>query len=206
MEIPANQLGNRNPSPTIVVSSMYLFPQGLRLDSAGNLWMVVGLQQIWKFTPNDRKANPPSPSLIVILPDGLGDQDFALDSSGNLWLAGVIFPAPGTTVDEIEMISAGDLVGAGEISPPASLTITSSAFGTEHSGLGGGPCIGGIDFDHSGDLWVSARCDPDMHLIEFTPSQLKAGGNLTPSVIIDQNKAKTNIAFPSPIRFGPTVN
>jgi hypothetical protein len=202
--VPPNQLDKRRPSPAIVISSKDWFPQVLRFDSSDNLSVSAGLQQLWKFAPSDRDASgAPNPSLKVDSPNGLGIQDFAFDSSGNLWLAGVL-PGIGSLVSAIEMISAGDLVGTGEISPPASLTITSSAFGIENAGLGG-VCLGGIDFDHSGDLWVSAHCDPETHLIEFTPSQLSIGGNLTPSTTINPNSKKTNLAFPGPIRFGPVI-
>jgi hypothetical protein len=204
LQVAPNQLDKRRPSPLIAISSKYWFPQVLRFDSSDNLWLSVGLNQLWKFAPSDRDASgAPNPGVKVDSPNGLGIQDFAFDSSGNLWLAGVL-PGIGSLVSEIEMISAGDLVGTGEISPLASLTITSSAFGINNAGLGG-VCLGGIDFDHSGDLWVSAHCDPQTHLIEFTPSQLSVGGDLTPSVTISPNSKKTNLASPGPIRFGPVI-
>ena len=88
-------------------------------------------------------------------------------------------------------------------SPSPSLIITSSAFGS-------GWCLGGLDFDHSGDLWVSVvgsngGCEADTQLVEFTPSQLSMGGNLTPSITISPNSKNTNLASPGPIRFGPMV-
>jgi hypothetical protein len=176
----------------------------MRFDSSDNLWIESNLQQLWKFAPSDRSASgAPNPSLIVNMPDSLGVIDFAFDSSGNLWLAGAL-PAIGSLPSVIKMISAADLGGSGEVSPPAAVTITSSAFGIENAGLGG-TCLGGIDFDHSGNLWVSAHCDPDTHLIEFGPSQLSIGGDLEASVTIGQNSTKTNLVFPGPIRFGPVV-
>jgi hypothetical protein len=48
-------------------------------------------------------------------------------------------------------------------------------------------------------------CKADAQLVEFTPSQLSLGGDLTPSVTISPNSMKTNLAHPGPIRFGPTV-
>jgi len=204
MEFSPSQIKKSAPSRSILIA--FPFPGPIRFDSSDNLWVSAGSVQLWKFAPSDRAASgAPNPGLKVTLPDGFGGvQDFAFDSSGNLWLAGAVFPVTGT-VDQIDMISAGDLVGTGEISPPASLTITSSAFGTESSGSPGGICLGGIDFDHSGDLWVSTHCDPDTHLIEFTPDQLSIGGILTPSATIGQNSTKTNLALPGPIRFGPAI-
>jgi hypothetical protein len=139
---------------------------------------------------------------MVNLPDALHPSDLAFDSSGNMWLAG-----SSSHGDTIEMFSAGDLSGAGEISPSAAVTITSPAFGPVPDS---GSCLGGIDFDHSGDLWVSVHtssgdCRADVQVVDFTPEQLSAGGSLVPSVSIGQNSTKTNLSFPGPIRFGPTL-
>ena len=202
LEVTPEELKSKIPSPAIVISSMVWFPWSLRFDSSDNLWVNVGNSQLWRFAPADRATSgTANPSLIVNLPADFGVQDLAFDGSGNLWIAGADF-AMGNT-DEIKEISAGDLGGTGEITPTIAATITSSAFGTE-AGLGGF-CLGGIDFDQSGNLWASARCQFPA-LIEFTPSQLNIGGNLTPSITISPNRKKTNLSFPGPIRFGPTVH
>ena len=204
MKFRPNQIEKSGaPSPKILITSPVFFPGAIRFDASDNLWVAAGNQQLWRFAPGDRAVSGfPNPGLIVDLPDGLVPVDFGFDSSGNLWLAGLAPAAMGTFVDEIEMISAGDLGGAGEISPSAAVIITSSAFGVFDSD---GTCLGGMDFDHSGDLWVSVHCDPDTQVVEFTPAQLNTGGNLTPSVIIGQNTTKTNLFFPGPIRFGPSL-
>jgi hypothetical protein len=89
------------------------------------------------------------------------------------------------------------------------VSITSSSFGKLN---GTGSCIGGIDFDRSGDLWVSVGTDnadcggnTATEVVEFTPSQLSVGGNLTPSVTIGQNMKKTNLFLLGPISIGPTI-
>ncbi len=145
-----------------------------------------------------------NPSLIVNLPDLFFFVDLAFDSSGNLWIAG-----PGSDGDALEMISASNLTGTGEVSPPAAVTVTSSSFGTL---VGSGSCLGGIDFDSSGNLWVSVGtdngdCDGNTttQVISFTPAQLGTGGNLTPSVAISQNKRETNLFLPGPLRLGPAL-
>jgi streptogramin lyase len=190
------------PSPTTFISAADFVPEAIRFDASDNLWVSAG-NSLWRFAPGDRDASgAPNPSLVVDLPAAFGVQDLAFDGSGNLWIAGADFTVG--ILDEVKMIAAGDLVGTGEISPPVGVTITSSAFGTE-PGLAGGICLGGIDFDQSGNLWVSAHCDPDTHLIEFTPSQLSTGGNLVPSVTIGQNHKQTNLLMPGPIRFGATL-
>ncbi len=197
------------PSPTISITAPDFVPQAIRFDASDNLWVVQFQEpyepsnsiQMGRYAPADRAVSgPATPSLTVNLPDGLAPVDLAFDSSGNLWLAG-----SSSHGDTLEMISTGDLTGTGEVSPTAAVTITASAFASLD---GSGSCVGGIDFDRSGDLWVSVTpetADCDTQVVEFTPSQLSTGGNLTPSVTISQNSSKTNLFFPGPLRFGPTV-
>jgi hypothetical protein len=172
----------------------------MRFDSSDNLWVNIN-SQLWRFAPADRTGSgAANPSLVVNLPADFLAQDLAFDGSDNLWIAGEDFTTG--SVSEIKEISAGDLSGTGEITPPITATITSSAFGSV-PGLGG-VCVEGIDFDQSGDLWASVSCQSP-HLIEFTPGQLSVGGNLDPSITISPNNKKTNLSFPGPIRFGPAI-
>lgn len=221
IELLPSQIKKRGgPSPTISITSSDFVPGAIRFDASDNLW-VVQLQipyepsnsiQMGRYAAGDRAASgPATPGLIVNLPDLVSVVDFAFDNSGNLWLAGSTSlngTLDSTSInDTLEMISAADQTGTGEVSPAAAVTITSSAFGTPDSG---GGCLGGIDFDRSGDLWVSVaanypNCPADSQLVEFTPSQLSTGGNLTPSVTISQNAKATNLSLPGPLRFGPTV-
>jgi hypothetical protein len=206
LKVPRNRLGNNRPSPRIVISSKgsTVSPGAIRFDASDNLWVATGVSEVWRYSPGDRAARPPSPSLIVSLQsDFFIVTDLSFDHSGNLWLAGLALQGMGPFINETEMISAADLTGMGWISPSPSVTITSSAFGS-------GPCLGGLDFDRTGDLWVSVVgsngvCEADTQLVEFTPSQLSIGGNLSPSVTIGQNSTKTNLFISGPIRFGPTV-
>jgi hypothetical protein len=211
LELTAAQIKKSGgPTPTISITSSNGVPTKLRFDGSDNLW-VVALQlpfnpsspmQLWRFAPGDRTSSgPANPSLIVNLPDSISPADFAFDGAGNIWLAGYAVGG-----DLVEMLSASDLGGTGEISPAANVSITSSAFGSSYD------CLGGIDFDRSGGLWVSVGAGscgngavPDQ-LVEFTPGQLSMGGDLTPSVTIGQNSGKTNLFIPGPLRFGPAVN
>jgi hypothetical protein len=190
----SSQLKEKHPSPKIVISSMGWSPGVLRFDSSDKLWVSAGDGQIWRFSPRDRAASgPPDPGLKLTLPDGLVPIDFAFDRSGNLWIAGS---------DSIEEIFAADLTATGEISSPAGSTITSSAFGT-------GSCLGGLDFDNSGNLWVSVigtlsgnGCVADPQVVKFAPSQLSTGGSQDPSVAI----GLPSPAFsPVPLRFGRAI-
>jgi len=195
------------PSPTIVITATDFVPEAIRLDASDNLWVLnARLQLPWRllrFAPGDRAASgAPNPGLVVDLPDAINPVDLAFDSLGNLWLAGSV-----SQTDVLEMFPAAALGGDGEISPSAAVVVTSSAFG---SLFGSGSCLGGIDFDGSGDLWVSVGadngdCTSATQLVEFTPAQLSAGGNIDPSVTIGQNARRTNLFLPGPIRFGPTV-
>jgi hypothetical protein len=210
IELLASQIKKSGaPTPNISITSANAIPTKLRFDSSDNLW-VVEFQlpfdiskpaQIWRFSPTDRTSSgPATPSLTVNLPLDFVPADFAFDASGNLWLAGNDLFG-----DSIEMFAAADLAGTGEISATTGVTINSPAFGASRD------CLGGIDFDSSGDLWVSVGSNscgngavPDQ-LVEFTPAQLSTGGNLTPSVIIGENKKGTNLFTPGPLRFGPAV-
>jgi hypothetical protein len=194
------------PTPTIFITEANFVPTAIRFDGSDNLWVTrfqsgTTLQQFLRFAPGDRAASgAPNPGLTVDIPNGLHPVDLAFDGSGNLWTAGVI-----ANNEVVEMFSAGDLSGSGEISPTPAVSITSTAFG----GPFAGPCIAGIDFDRAGDLWVSTQaangCSGVNQIVEFTPSQLSGGGDLTPSVVLAQNRRKTNFFSPGPIRFGPTL-
>jgi hypothetical protein len=203
LKLPAAQIEQKRvPSPSVVLSEPFFLnaPNVRRFDASGNLW--VSTAQMWRFAPADRRVSGlPNPSLKVNLPDALSAVDVAFDNSGNMWVAGV-----GSQSDELEMILADDLGGSGEISPSAAVTITSAAFGP----VGSSSCLGGMDFDRSGDLWVSVfggggDCEANSQIVEFTPGQLSVGGSLAPSITIGQNSTMTNLFLPGPIRFGPTV-
>jgi hypothetical protein len=208
VEFTHKQIAHSGALPAnISITAQDFLPNVMRFDGSDNLWLVqFGLpsnpQQLLKFAPSDRATSgPPNPSLVIDLPDALNVADLGFDSAGNLWIAG-----GSSHGDALEMFPASDLGGSVEISPEAETIVTSSAFGH----VFGGSCLGGIDFDHLGDLWVSVgtnndECEAAQQIIEFTPSQLSTGGDLTPSVTILQNKKQTNLITPGPIRFGPTL-
>lgn len=197
-------------APAVLITSNSI-PSVMRFDGSNNLWVAElptpynpsNPFQLWRFAQTDRAASgPANPSLRVVLPDGIDPTDLAFDGSGNLWFAGAGFNG-----DAIEMISANDLEASGSISPSATVTITSPAFGYI---AGSGTCLGGIDFDRSGDLWVSigtfnADCVANGQVVEFTPTELGTGGNIAPAVTIGRNGKATNLSYLGPIRFGPTV-
>jgi hypothetical protein len=210
VELLASQIKKSGgPTPNITITSANAIPTKLRFDGSDNLWVVefqlpfdvTKPAQIWRFAESDRTSSgPANPGLMLNLPLDFVPADFAFDDSGNLWLAG-----NNLFGDSIVMFEAADLAGTGEITPTIGVSINSPAFGSSTN------CIGGIDFDASGDLWVSVGSDvcgngavPDQ-LVEFTPAQLSTGGNLTPSVIIGENKRGTNLFTPGPLRFGPSV-
>lgn len=208
--LPAQIQKSGAPSPTLLITSPNFVPEAMRFDGSDNLWVSQfpsGYQlssiQMARYAPGERAASgPPNPGLIVNPPGLVFPVNFAFDSAGNLWLAG-----SNSHSDELDMISAADLDGSGVISPSAAVNITSSSFGKL---IGTGSCIGGIDFDRSGDLWVSVGtpngdCQASSQLVEFTPDQLAIGGNRTPSVTISQNMKKTNLFLPGPISIGPPV-
>ena len=205
--LPQQIARNGAPAPNILITSPDWIPHSMRFDASDNLWVIrflagSGQVQICRFAPGDRAASgPSSPGLMLDLPIGQFFKDLAFDASGNLWTVGI-----DSNTEAVEMFSASDLSGAGVISPSPATTITSFAFG----GSFGSSCLNGVDFDPSGDLWISvgganSGCDAAFQLVEFTPSQLSTGGDLTPSIVIGQNHKKTNLLFPGPIKFGPKL-
>jgi hypothetical protein len=202
--------GIQSPSISITFATI---PGLMRFDGADNLWVEQSqlpfnqsnALQLWRFSPDDRAASGPAqPGLMVTLPDALAPADLAFDGAGNLWIAGA-----SSLGDVIEMFTAEDLSGNGEISPSAAVAITSSAFGNRTSF---GSCIGGIDFDQAGDLWTSVGPNGadgcgDRQVVEFTAAQLGASGSLTPALLLRGNGAGINdwfFATVGPIRFGPS--
>ncbi len=207
--LPSQLRKSGSPPVAVSINLQGRTPGVMRFDARNNLWAIVSAgavslgNQAWRFAPAERAASgPANPGLMVNLPAySYYPVDIAFDGSGNLWAA-----APISQQDEIEMFSAGDLAGTGEISPSPATTITSANFGSAFAGS----CIGGIDFDRSGDLWVSigtnnADCTAQTQVVEFTPSQLNIGGNLTPTVSVQQNPEKTNLFLNGAMRFGPAL-
>jgi hypothetical protein len=207
VELTSSQIKTSgSPSPTVRIAADFI-PNVIRFDASNNLWAVQYQQppnptypiQMGRYAPADRAASgPATPSLLLDVPDQLYPVDIAFDSAGNLWIAG-----SSTNGEEIQMFPAADLTGSGEISPAPAVTIAPSTFDS----LPGSQCVGGIDFDHSGSLWVSDEggCQSSTQIDSFTPSQLSVGGDLTPSIVIEQNTHRTNIFIPGPIRFGPAL-
>ena len=111
------------------------------------------------------------PQLAVLdrlLPDAghtlRGCYDLAFDAQGTLWVGN---RSAGTVV------AYSGLAGAsGAISPLPNVLIGSST--------DGGPALSpyGLAFDSKGNLWVGNGFNGQ--LLEYSPSQLVAGGNLTP--------------------------
>jgi hypothetical protein len=175
------------PAPHVVITPTAANINNIKFDGSDNLWIAASPtpynpsnpEQMWRFTASDRAASgSANPSLVLNVPGEINVLDFAFDSPGNLWIAGWTSQS-----EEIEMIPAGDLSGTGVITPSASTIIISPAFTPEVSDT---PCLGGIDFDASGDLWASVNDNSFgcvNGIVEFTASQLTTGGNLTPSVV-----------------------
>lgn len=193
------------PSPTLSITTNGSVPELMVFDAADNLWVAwfANAQQLCRFSPTDRAVSgPANPGLVVNLSNAVGPEGLAIDPSGNIWIAG---NGPGG--DAVEMLSAADLSGSGEITPVPTVTITSAVFGPL---IGPGSCLGGIAFDKFADLWVSvnsgnSECKADSQVVQFTPDQLSAGGNLTPALSIGENSEQTNLFLPGPIGFGPKV-
>jgi streptogramin lyase len=103
--------------------------------------------------------------------------ELAFDASGNLWVS---------TQQAVVELAAATLGTSGPATPTVML-----------SGAGGSLVPYGLAFDGHGNLWVAN--DFNGTLVEYTPSQLAAGGTLTPAVTISSNSG--SLADPKGVAF-----
>jgi sugar lactone lactonase YvrE len=147
-------------------------PSGLTFDASGNLW-VSGLG-VFEYTTSQLSAgrNPtPQVSLsALVLGSDIDPGALAFDASGNLWVA-----TNDGIFDGVVEFTASQIAAGGSPVPPVTLAVDGSSSPAQ-------PC--GLAFDHSGNLWVSNySTQPSSQpstVVEFTTSQLAAGGNPIP--------------------------
>jgi sugar lactone lactonase YvrE len=120
------------------------------------------------------KNGTPAPDHFGLLTGLIG---LAFDPSHNLWVT-----VGGGKVEEFTPAQLKKMHN--QFNPVAAKTITSSTFDD----------ILGCAFDHHGNLWVT---DTDDAFYELSKAQLKAGGSLTPAIII----TSTELHFPNFITF-----
>lgn len=188
VEYTAAQLASSGkPTPAVMLrtTSFYLpmkAPAGLAFDFNGNLWVADNGGAVEEFTPSQLASSGrpvPAGFLEKSLP---GPTALAFDGSGNLW---VVDAASNSLVE----FAANTLLSLGNPDP---LTIVSDSAGSLAHPLG-------LAFDQSGNLWVANGAVGVNTVVEFTASQLAAGGNQSASVTLSANGASlvlpTGLAF-----------
>ena len=134
----------------------------------------------------------------------------AFDAKNNLWIAASTFDHNSNGVDGgvVEMFKVAGK--SGTLSQP-DVTISPSAISSINQSL---DRPSGLALDDQGSLWVSNPTSSDQvagaanstgFIVKFTPDQLTASGSPVPPTIISPNRKGSNVKFPSPIVFGPTV-
>lgn len=221
---PDQLLLSGSPTPSVVMqftNNPSTQPAVIRFDSAGDLWLA------YTFLPSS--AGPPaieftaaqvaeiqvggSPAPALTIEAG---SDFeaiwamAFDAKNNLWIAASTFDHNSNGVDGgvVEMFKVAGK--SGTLSQP-DVTISPSAISSINQSL---DRPSGLALDDQGSLWVSNPTSSDQvagaanstgFIVKFTPDQLTASGSPVPPTIISPNRKGSNVKFPSPIVFGPTV-
>jgi sugar lactone lactonase YvrE len=154
------------PAVTILYPGAAQFSK-LAFDPTGNLWAVTHDSLLVAFTPAQLASGGTiTPSVVIHSNAGSLDHpyDVAFDASGDAWVVNI---ADSTIVE----YTPSQLAASG--SPAPATTIAIRDVGTVSS------APSALAFDNSGDLWVADLNRNEV--MEFTPSQLAAGGAQVPA-------------------------
>src|SRR6185437_6346753 len=149
-------------------------PAGVVFDGAGNLWVGnYSSGSVVEFTASQLAASGSPTPAVTIANDGTtsiaGPEELAIDAQGDLWVAN------STTATVVEF-TAAQLASSGDPTPAVTVTsVTVTSVPSLHYPTG-------VSFDAAGNLWVSN--DEGSSLVEYSPSQLTAGGAQTPTKTI----------------------
>jgi hypothetical protein len=193
LEFTAAQLANlgkvNNPSPAIVIhSTNFTFPQQAVFDATGNLWVSDnGSNAVFVFTPTLLASPSPNARPFIALasnPAFNGPLGIAFDATGNLYVAN----NGSTTIYRFNAANLPTTASSVTLAPDVTLT---------DDGAGSIQAPWALAFDSNGDLW-SSNANPPNTLVEFTPTQLAAGGTPTPSITLSSVAVQTNQTLVAP--------
>jgi sugar lactone lactonase YvrE len=137
------------------------------------LWIANGANVV-EFLPSQLIAgvSDPAPRIILNSAAGFGaPQGVQFDANGNLW---VLDGGNGANISPaLDEFTAAQLAAHGSTANPApARTITYPGIKFPQQGV----------FDKNGDFWVADNQANEV--VEFTPAQLAAGGNVTPALTL----------------------
>jgi len=168
------------PTPTSLSTNPKA--SGLAFDKSNNLWAVTGNDAVVRFTARqikDLKKNP-SPIAGVIIASETDLQDIVgckFDAKGNLWVVDA-------QLASLNEISKAQLNAGSNIHLTPAIVLTSPDL--NHPNF--------LTFDKGGNAWVSSQ--DSSTLVEFTASQLAAGGSQPGNVIISDDGSLTSLSQP----------
>jgi len=138
--------------------------------------------QVDEYLPSQLKSShTPTPLTVSI---GAAPYGACFDKSNNLWVTDNAEKILGFTASELKKLPTA---------PSPAVTISSSSFSD----------IFGCAFDKHGNLWLVDR--DNFSLDEISAAQLKAGGSITPAVIITDS-AEISAAVPGFVTFDTSGN
>jgi Tol biopolymer transport system component len=197
-EFPASSLSSGgNVAPAVTFSSTTTpDPVGCVFDSSGNLWVasftccVAGDPgvAVGRFSPAQLAAGgslTPTAAIEGNLTQLDSPKGVTIDSSGNLWVANNANVVCCSTVVEY---GASDIAGSGALNI-APITV----IGGDLTGLNVTGAASGVTFDQAGNLWVASDARPVPSVLEYSASDLAAGGalNIAPAVTISGSAQMT---------------
>jgi len=210
--------GNPTPaSTTNFPGDSGIGSRSILFDSAGDLWLAIQYSAsdnsvaVNEYTPAQiaemQMGASPTPTLTVKAgPGSDGLSAFTFDRSGNLW---ILVP---TTESGANLVYGGlvemfNVAGkTGTLSQPDILISPAGISSTNQSM----DRPNGLAFDDQGGLWVSSDISSGRYdtgfIVRYAPNQLTTSGSPVPRVVLTPNHKGSNLDYPAPIIFGPTVN
>jgi hypothetical protein len=172
---PGQFTGTATPIVTLTTdgTDSILGPAGLTFDGAGDLW--VGNYRgdtIVEFSAAQLAASGSPTPVVTIGTDGttslLGPEDLTIDAKGGLWVTN-------SDNDTVVGYTTAQLASSGNPAPATTITSTTATTSLTYPA--------GLSFDAAGNLWVvnSTSAGTGGNLVEYSPSQLAAGGALVPT-------------------------
>ena len=167
--------GNVAPTSTVSgVGTTLATPYYMALDPSGNVWVAnFAANTVVEYTQAQLAVGgAPAPTVILSATANSinGPSYLTFDRAGDLWVANKTAPTTGSVVE----FTPSQLAASG--APTPRVTITSNGSGSINLPVS-------LAFDGQGNLWVGNGFTTST-IVSFTPAQISASGNPTPTVTI----------------------